>query len=327
MKKIICIPMVLLALILFSCKEKINPNENEPETKKLKMLFLDPLKKAYYNNQNQRYLQIAFKSDTTEYFYGIVAESGKKYRILIYGTYMESIYLDLSDEDTNFIATGQQADVGLSSKYIVYEPQKTDTVIISVATDNQNNVGIPFYLTVEEIGTYELQWKNRTWICDGDWTVNSDGNLMFKGFNSGFSKWIMLKNSDLKNFTATVEFNSNSETLATFIGIAFNASSEIFDMLNLPANSCQFKISGTNDWEFWWISMQKSISREIGVFTNDINVGLNNFKIENYESIKCHVNDSLCYEPINCNTGFNELFITIEDKNADEFVFTDFVIE
>ena len=309
-------------MFLISCNNKIN----NPVEKDLTILQLDQTKKAYYNSQNERYLENSFSSDTSEYFYGVIIEPNKKYRILLYGFYLQDVDFSLNDIDTNLIANGEQADVGLTSKYLIYEATKADTLIISLSSDNNDNFGKTFYLAFEEIGTYELEWQNKTWICDGDWTVDDKDKLIFKGYGSGFSKWIMLKDQNLNQFTAEIEFDAVSTTLETFIGYSFSSSTEIFDMINLPQTGRQFKISGNNNWEFWTINMNKGIGRETGTFANTIQAGTNSIKIKNLSTISCFVNDSLAYQPSDCNTGFNEFYITIEDKDVNEFTFTKFEI-
>ncbi len=310
--------IVIIFALISSC------NKNNENTKELQLLQLNTLKKAYYNSDNKRYLEKSFTTDSLTYEYNIVLEKGKKYRFLIYGMQMQDVNLSLTNSSSVLVAEGVQADVGLTAKFFKYEPVENDTFMVKISTEDQNLAGKTFFLAIEEINSYEITWLGRTWICDGDWSVDAKDKLTFKGYNSGFSKWMKLKDNNLRNYTSVLVFETETGVLPTFVGLACNATDSIWDMLNLPEQANEFKITGSNTWEFWWIN--NSVGREVGTFKNDNN-NVYSMGITKSDSVTCFVNDNIA-----CKYGYNSttnkgFYIIIEDKNVDEFVFTDFDIQ
>ena len=319
--------LLFTALILSACKKDsdVQPktNINTPVTKTpgkntYKNLRLDSIKRAYYNNDGNRYETNMFRTDSTEFNYNIIVEKDKKYRVLLYGIYAENITLELY-RNGSVIQTGVQANVGLTAKYFVYTGGAQDTLQIKLKTSDPTLYNQPFFLTFEEINTYTIYWKGHQWLCDGDWEVSTSQQLVFKGYHSGFSKWIKLADSSLTDYSAKISFTSTG-TLTNFIGIAANASDSIFDMINLPAIGSQFKIDQQNNWELWSIAMGngEGIGRQTGNFTDNIKSGGNTIGCTiDANNNAFFVNNTLISTASKYTGNTNAFYITVEDVIAE----------
>ncbi len=320
--------ILLISIIIFaiSCKKdtddtKQTATSNSTYTKNLK---LDNNKRAYYNSDNNRYETNYISSDTSSFNYSINVEPGKKYRILIYGFYMKNVDLDLFDKSDVLIKSGAQANVGNTAKYMVYESSINDTLFINIKSDSTFNNA--FFLSFEEVNTYEIYWKNHSWSCDGDWEVNSQDQLIFKSYHSGFTKWIKLNDSTLHNYTCDISFDANNGTLNNFLGLAVRSSDIIHDMTNLPEVSKQFKLNNHNIWELWHINIGTGggIGRETGYLANYFNT-TNNIITSNIhnDSLSFSVNNELAIKAFASPIGHDLFYITSEDFGNDSVVITD----
>jgi hypothetical protein len=310
-----------ILLIIAGCtKEK----EEQKPVNDLKELTLDVVKRAYYNHQNMRYETNTFSADSTTFTYLISVETGKKYRVLIHGLFMEDVELILAKPDSDEpLAAGVQANVGNTAKYFVYEATNTEKLELNIATNDSNLFGQDFYLTFEEMGTYQIAWNGFTWLCDGDWEVNNDGNLVVKGYKSGFSKWAQLLDTTLTDFRAELDFETMNGSLPFFIGLALNANTEIFTMINLPSICRQFKISEQRNWEYWVINMGNGggIGRDLGYFPQALTSGANTLSVINTtDSSEWKINQTTIVKK-ESQTGFHGFFLTFEDTEKDSVAF------
>ena len=308
--------------VMVGCeKEDVNPHNSQS-----KYLKLDAIKRAYYNSDNMRYETNAFSIDSTKFTYNINVEEGKQYRVYQYGLSMVDVDLFLhSENEDSTLLIGVQANVGYTAKYFVYTANFAGKLQIITASTDNTLYGEPFYLSFEEIGTYKLSWKGYNWLCDGDWTVNSNGDLTIKNYRSGFSKWIRLLDTSLTNYNVDVQFHSPTNSIPHSFGVAILASNTIFDMINLPDISRQFFIFGTNNWEIWYINIGNSggIGRDIGTTSNAIALGSNTISA-NVSNINTtfYVNNTEAVSISNDITENNSFYITNEDLGTDSITIT-----
>ncbi len=194
---------------------------------------------------------------------------------------------------------------------------------LTVKSNSNALLGQEFFLTFEEMGTYQITWNGYTWLCDGDWEVNESGYLVVKGYKSGFSKWAQLLDTTLTDFHAEFDFETSEGTLPTFIGMAVNANSEIFDMINLPKICRQFKISGAQNWELWTINIENGggIGRDLGFLPSPLVSGVNTLSASCIaDSAEWKVNQSVVTKK-ETTTGFHGFYLTFEDLERDSVVF------
>lgn len=314
--------IVLVMSLLNGCKKE----DNNPITQ-TKHLQLDEVKRAYYNSNNMRYETNFFSADSARFTYNINVEEGKKYRVCQYGIYMENVELTLFSKDRNStLLIGEQANVGFTAKFFVYTSDFTGNLQIITECSNSHIYGQPFYLSFEEIGTYQLSWKGYNWLCDGDWSVNSNGDLTVKNYRSGFSKWARLIDTSLTSYNADLQFNAPSGSIPHGFGLAVLASNTIFEMINLPEESRQFFIYGTNNWEMWFINMGNGggIGREVGNLNTALVDGSNTFSVNVSDSnVICHVNNEQAISINNNLTETDSFYITNEDLGTDSITITD----
>lgn len=332
MKKSYLIYFVFLLIagsVFLSCtKENI---EDQPPAAGdfTKYLEIDEIKRAYYDSYQRRYETNEFSIDNSIFKYLITIEAGVKYRVMLYGNYMGSVDLKLLSLNNDTVLIGEQANVGHTAEYFLWDAQKNDTLVIEISANDPSVYNQPYYLSFEEIGTYQLNWKGYNWLCDGDWEVNSDDQLVYFGYKSGFTKWAKLLDQNITSYHVELEFFSKDGFLDNFIGMAVYASDNIFYMINLPEISTQFKINGINAWELWGINMgNKGIGREIGNFENSFLAGKNILSaFVNVDSLSFLVNQEVAIEgPVNSNF-YNGFYITYEDFDSDSTRFTNISFE
>lgn len=317
----------IVSSLVISCKKDntvdINPEPTSsyhfsvPITKTLK---LDAVKKAHYNGEGNRYESEKFTSINKEFNYLIGVEKGKEYRIQVYGLYMEYVDLFLLSE-TETLQTGQQADVGLSSKYIAFTATKNDSLVIQVKAQNESSNDQTFYLSFEEMNSYTISWKGHTWLANGDWEVNKKDQLIFKGYHSGVNKWIKLSDSSFTFYDAELDIEME-HYLEDFVGLA-NGNDNLNVLRNLP-HGTQFKVSHSNEWECWTMNSTGSVARQIGHSSSNFIIGSNSMKAEiRADSLYFYMNNSSVHRMKNYGSGTGKFYITCEDSFEKEIFFND----
>lgn len=292
-------------------------------------LNLHPVKKAYYNPDSNRYETDIFSSNHNEFNYSLETTSGNKYRILVYGVSMSDVKVELRDDQENILKIGEQANVAYSAKYLVFEAATGINYHIHIEASNPSLFGQNFYLTFEEIGTYFLSWKGKNWLCDGDWEINSNNQLVHIGHNSGFSKWAKIADESYKDCTISLEFDVPNAGLSDFLGIAVNAGDDIFNMINLPSVARQFKIKNLNYWEFQTIDIGNNggIGRNTGYFSQVLNTGSNQLDCNiQSDSLRYKINGAQVYSAFNDLYGVHKVYITVEDIGTDSLFLNNFTI-
>ena len=308
--------LIIIPFIIFQSCNKEPDNNLQSKLTITKNLKLHPVKKAYYDENKNRYESDVFTKEKEEFNYKISVEKGEKYRVLVYGFYMENVDLFLYDKN-DIVQTGVQANPEYTAKYFTFIADNTDSLIIQLKATNSNIYSMDFYLCFEQLNAYKLYWKGHTWLCDGDWEVNSNNQLEFKGNKSGFSKWIKLDDTELIDYKVEVDVNIENGFINNFVGIAVTASNEIFNMINLPEICEQFKINNQNSWENWIINVGNGgggIGRDFGELTGNFNIGSNIIKAEiQPNSLYFYLNNELAVKTFRNFRHKKQFYFTCED--------------
>lgn len=292
-------------------------------------LTLHPVKKAYYNADNNRFEIGVFNANENALNYTMQTTSGNKYRVLMYGIPMSDVTIELHDFLGNIIKVGEQANVGLTAKYFVFDAVANSQYFIHLETTNTALFDQSFYLTFEEVGTYNLSWKGINWQCDGDWEVNSNDQLIHIGHNSGFSKWMKITDQSYIDCAISMEFNTPITGLPNYLGFSVDSGDELFDMLNLPSVGRQFKITGLNAWNYRVINIGNNggIGNLGGYLSQPLHSGLNLLDCTVHsDSIRYFVNGIQELSVFNDLYGSHRVYLTVEDIGSDTLVINDFVI-
>lgn len=325
------IPIILLCLIsivISACKkDDVSPQttENVNSVSIDKYLSLHPVKKAYYNDSSNRYEMNQFTSAQTEFNYSLDLTAGNKYRVLLYGFPMSNVNLELRDANENVIEVGEQANVGFTAKFYVFETTNITDYHIHIDASTSTYYNQNFFLTFEEIGTYSLNWKGHNWICDGDWEINGNDQLVHRGHNSGFSKYAKLSDQYYTSAVSTVEFVAGNAGLSSLTGIAVNASDEIFEMINLPAVCRLFRLTGSNSYVFWTIN--NGVGNFPGTLSQPMIPGLNQLECSvQSDSIRYSLNGVPELARMNDNFSSHRVYLSVEDTGIDSVIINDFTI-
>ena len=100
-------------------------------------------------------------------------------------------------------------------------------------------------------------------------------------------------------------------------------------MINLPSVGRQFKLSGLNQYAFWWINIGNNggIANETGYLSQPLEVGLNQLKCSiQYDSLRYFVNGTFETAKFNDLYGSHRVYLTVEDFGTDSLTLNDFII-
>ncbi len=318
-----------LILTFISCEKKDSdiPDDKSSLIKQSEAhLFLKSGSTIYSDDEGNKYLSIYFDPETLHHIYSVLFVKDKKYRLSVSGNYCEPVDFLLLNSNRDTLAHGEQGDVGLTRKYIVWHSIITDTFFISVNyTDNINFHTYEYYLTLEEISTNRLYWRGLTLDCSGDWSINSDDYLTLACYSSSFSKWAKIVDDSLISFTLGYQIGLKSGIPDIYTGVAVFASDDIKEMVNLPEECYEFKIIGPATWEYWvW---HGSISRTWGETPKNLNSGpgsWNELQIEkrNYGILVLLNNDTI-KPPTSVWLRDNGLYLVVDDQKIDSVYFKD----
>lgn len=324
---IILTTFLLITLISCEKKESETPNNESSLINQSKAhLFLKSGSTIYSDDNGNNYLSIYFNSDTRYHIYSVLFVQDKKYRLSISGNYCGLVDFLLLNSKKDTLSYGEQGDIGITRKYIIWHSSITDTFFISVNyTDNINFHTYEYHLTFEEISANRLYWRGLALDCSGDWFINSNDYLTLACHNSSFSKWAKIVEDSLFNFKLCFQIGLKSGIPDIYTGVALFASDNINEMVNLPVRCYEFKVIGPSTWEFWvW---NNSISRVWGVTPKSLNRGPGSWneilvEKENYGYLIRLNNDT-----IKTNTNFflkdNGLYLVVDDQKDDTVYFRD----
>jgi len=318
---------VLLATLLSCEKERDLQNDDSSlESRSEAYLNLKSSESIYSDENGNKYLSVIFSPDTLEHIYSVPFEKDKKYNLSIKGNYCGSVDFLLLNSNKDTLFDGEQGDIGLTRKYIVWQSNITDTFFISVCyTDDINFHTYEYYLTFEELTIHRINWKALTLDCSGDWFINSDDYLTLACHNSSYSKWAKIIDNSLFNYMLSFQIGLKSGIPDIYTGVAFFASDQLFEMVNLPDKCYEFKIIGPSSWELWtWTG---GVGRDIGETLYSLNRGQgawNEMQIEIVnDSVKLNVNSENVKSYKNLNFLDNGLYLTVDDQKDDTIYFKD----
>lgn len=315
--------LLVIPFLIFSC------NKNKLENVEIDKEFsLHAVKRAYYDNNDNRYHQDRFTSDKDGFNFSIDVVAGTEYRIRVYGIPMWDVKLQLKNVGGEVLYTGEQADPSFYSKQITFTAGASEELHIQLIYEADFLYDSDYFLSFEEIGTYSLNWKGYEWICDGDWVITDSDELCHAGHKSGFTKWARINDETFATYETTIYFKGPTSDSSNFVGCILNAATEVRDVHNLPSSGNLFKIQDPNKWEFWQINAAGSVSRELGNSDASILGGLNELVcLVNTDSVHVYLNDIWIYSHANQFSESQSFYLSVEDVQTDPTFFTNVTLE
>jgi hypothetical protein len=317
-----------LLLILFGCEKENNVQNDDSSLKNSSEahLYLKSSETIYSDENGNKYYTLTFNSDTLKHIYSVLFEKDKKYNLSITGDFCGAIDFLLLNSNKETLFYGEQGDIGLTRKYIVWQSDITDTFYISISyTEDINFHTYEYHITFEELTIHRLNWKGLVLDCSGDWFINADDYLTLAIHNSSYSKWAKIVDNSLLNFKLNFQVGLKSGIPDIYTGIAFNASDNLFEMVNLPDKCYEFKIIGPSSWEQW--TWNNGVGREWGETSNSLNRGegaWNEMQVETLDdSIKLSVNTERVKSFKNLYFMDNGLYLAVDDQKEDTIYFRD----
>lgn len=318
----------IIVPLFYSCEyDSIDDPHFDENFIHAEVITLHSQKKALYDSAGNRYVSKVFTQEEFSHTFEMYLESGIEYRVLVTGINGELLEMNLYDGQYTGVAEGIQADVGNTREILNFTCNVTGTFYLLLEYDMPlNELSIDYKLSIEEVGTYFVSWKNKMWQCDGDWEVNESGNLQFIGYESFYNKWVRICEPLDSSSGIELTFLYPNMESSNFIGVMANSSTEIFNVINLPEIGEQLKLKVNGEWEYWSIDINGSgVSRQVG--TSTLVKSLENKILLTVadNQLKYSINDSSIVT-VGSGNMYSCYYITVEDTERDTLIFKDFAI-